>query len=203
MKGTITYRPRFLTDGVECFDMPGPLAAQQPEFSRPVHIKDIGEEGVSLDIEADASEREALARRFGLVSLDTLTASVTLSPVSRSLFRVAGSFEAEVVQSCVITLDPVPARLVESFSALFGEGGPGMAALVEAEEAEDEPEPIKDGAIDLGETVAQHLSLALDPYPRKPGASLPDEYAAGREGAENGRVKPFAGLDALKRGRER
>jgi uncharacterized metal-binding protein YceD (DUF177 family) len=122
--------------------------------------------------------------------------------VSRTLFRVTGSFEAEVVQSCVVTLDPVPARLVESFSALFGEGGPGMAALVDAEE-EDEPEPIEGGAIDLGETVAQHLSLALDPYPRKPGASLPDEYAAGPQGAEGGHVKPFAGLGALKRGRER
>ena len=183
--------------------MPRPLGAQQPEFSRQVEIKDIGAEGISLDIEADASEREALARRFGLVSLDRLTASATLSLVSRTLFRVAGSFEAEVVQSCVVTLDPVPARLVESFSALFGEGGPGMAALVDADEEEDEPEPIEGGAIDLGETVAQHLSLALDPYPRKPGASLPDQFAAGPEGAQSGRVKPFAGLDALKRGRER
>jgi uncharacterized metal-binding protein YceD (DUF177 family) len=183
--------------------MPRPLAVQQPEFSRRVEIKNIDPEGVSLEIEADASERAALARRFKLVSLDRLTASGTLSPVSRTLFRVTGSFEAEVVQSCVVTLDPVPARLVESFSALFGEGGPGMAALVDAGEEEDEPEPIEGGAIDLGETVAQHLSLALDPYPRKPGASLPDEYAAGAEGAESGRVKPFAGLGALKRGRER
>jgi uncharacterized metal-binding protein YceD (DUF177 family) len=183
--------------------MPRPLAAQQPEFSRPIDINDIGAEGVSLEIEAELSEREGLARRFGLVSLDKLTASATVFPVSRSLFRVAGSFEAEVVQSCVVTLDPVPARLVESFSALFGEGGPGMAALVDTDEEEDEPEPIENGAIDLGETVAQHLSLALDPYPRKPGASLPDDYALGPEGADAGRVKPFAGLGALKTRRER
>jgi uncharacterized metal-binding protein YceD (DUF177 family) len=183
--------------------MPKPLAAQQPEFSRPIEIKDIGADGVCRQIKADACEREALARRFGLVSLDRLSASVTVSAISRTLFRVAGSFEAEVVQSCVVTLDSVPTRLVESFSALFGEGGPGMAALVEADEEEDAPEPIEGDAIDLGETVAQHLSLALNPYPRKPGASLPGEYAAGPHGAESGRVKPFAGLDALKRGRER
>ena len=183
--------------------MPRPLAAQQPEFSRPVEIKDVGSDGISLAIEADASERQALARRFDLVSLDKLIASATIAPVSRSLFRVAGSFEAEVVQSCVVTLDPVPARMVESFSALFGEGGPGLAALIDADEDEDVPEPIEGGVIDLGETVAQHLSLALDPYPRKPGATLPDEYAPGPEGANSGRVKPFAGLGALKTRRER
>jgi uncharacterized metal-binding protein YceD (DUF177 family) len=183
--------------------MPRPLAAQQPEFSRPVEIKDVGSDGVSLEIEADPSERQALARRFGLVSLDKLTASATVSPVSRSLFRLAGSFEAEVVQSCVVTLDPVPARLVESFSALFGEGGPGLAALVDADEEEDEPEPIEGEAIDVGETVAQHLALALDPYPRKPGATLPEEYALGPGGANSGRVRPFAGLGALKTRRER
>jgi uncharacterized metal-binding protein YceD (DUF177 family) len=188
---------------LECFDMPRPLAAQQPEFSRPVEIADIGSEGVSVAIEADASERQALARRFGLVSLEKLTAAATISPVSRSLFRVAGSFEAEVVQSCVVTLDPVPARLVESFSALFGEGGPGLAALVDTREGEDEPEPIEGEAIDLGEAVAQHLSLALDPYPRKPGATLPDEYVPGPDSADSGRVKPFAGLGALKMRRER
>jgi uncharacterized metal-binding protein YceD (DUF177 family) len=183
-----------------CYEMPRPLATPQPEFSRPVEVKDIGVDGISLAIEAEPSEREALARRFGLVSLDRLTASTTVFPVSRSLFRVEGRFEAEAVQSCVVTLDPFPSRLAESFSALFGEGGPGMAALTGADEEEDEPEPIEGGVIDLGETVAQHLSLSLDPYPRKPGASLPHECA---EGAEPGRVKPFAGLSALKKRRDR
>ena len=40
---------------------------------------------------------------------------------------------------------------------------------------EDPPEPIRAGRMELGELVAQHLSLALDPYPRKPGAELPAE----------------------------
>jgi uncharacterized metal-binding protein YceD (DUF177 family) len=179
--------------------MPRPLGTQAPEFSRPIEIDQIGPEGASIEIEADPSEREALARRFGLAGLDRLAASLTVTPVSRRLFRVEGRLEGEVVQTCVVTLDPLPTRLTETFSALFGEGGPGLPALLGAEE-DDAPEPIEGGAIDLGETVAQHLSLALDPYPRKPGAELPEEYGAA-EGEALRRESPFAALGSLKRPR--
>lgn len=180
--------------------MTGPRAAQQPEFSRPVEVDRVGPEGVRLEIEADPTERAALARRFGLVGLDRLTAAATIAPVSRTLFRVEARFEAEATQTCVVTLEPVPARLSESFSALFGEGGPGQSALLASGEDEDEPEPIEGGVIDVAETVAQHLALALDPYPRKPGASLPSTEASDEAGAG---AKPFAGLEALKARRER
>jgi uncharacterized metal-binding protein YceD (DUF177 family) len=180
--------------------MPSPLA-QEPELSRPVQIDQIGADGVSMEIEADPTEREARARRFGLVRLDRLHASATVLPVSRKLFRVEASFEAEVVQTCVVTLDPFGTRVAERFTALFGEGGPGVAALVSSEE-EDQPEPIEGNAIDLGEAVAQHLALALDPYPRRPGASIPAEYAPNPEDDGPGRAKPFAGLGVLKGSRE-
>ncbi len=183
--------------------MPRPLALPQLEFSRPVEVDRIGAEGLCLAIKADASEREALARRFALVSLDRLEAKATIAPVSRNLLRVEASFEADVVQTCVVTLEPVPARLSESFSALFGEGGPGMAALLANKDGEDDPEPIEAGAIDLGETVAQHLALSLDPYPRKPGASVSPEYGPGKGEESRGMVKPFAGLGTLKTSRER
>ena len=184
--------------------MPRPRAAQQPEFSRLIEVDQIGTAGVSLEVTAEPAEREALARRFDLVGLDRLTASVTVSPLSRRLYRVDGSFEAEVVQSCVVTLEPVPVELAETFSALFGEGGPGAAALFAGHDRDDVPEPIEGGAIDIGETVAQHLALALDPYPRKPGASLPQQYsAAGEGGAGEGRGNPFTALGSLKRPRDR
>lgn len=182
--------------------MPIPLAPQQPEFSRPIEVDQIGVEGVSLEIAAEPAEREELAKRFGLIGLDRLTASVRVLPVSRRLFRMEGRLEAEVVQRCVVTLEPIPARLVESFSALFGEGGPGLEALAAGDD--DVPEPIEGGTIDIGETVAQHLALALDPYPRKPGASVPREYSdGGEEGREEEHRSPFAALGSLKRPRKR
>ena len=176
--------------------MPGP-SQEAPEFSRPVEVEALGAEGAAFEIEANPEERGALARRFGLLGLDRLRAEVTVAPVSRRLFRVNGRLEAEVVQSCVVTLEPVAGVVRESFSALFGEAGPGAAALLP--EAEEEvPEPIELGRIDIGEVAAQHLSLGLDPYPRRPGAAVPDQYVADPPGAEERGAGPFAGLAGLR-----
>ena len=48
--------------------------------------------------------------------------------------------------------------------------------------AEDPPEPIVNGAIDLGALAAEFLMLGLDPYPRKPGAVFEPVDCAGRSG---------------------
>ena len=37
---------------------------------------------------------------------------------------------------------------------------------------EDPPDPIVGGIIDIGEAVAEHLALALEPFPRAPGAEF-------------------------------
>ena len=62
-------------------------------------------------------------------------------------------------------------------------------------EADDPPEPLGDGLVDVGEIVTQQLALALDPYPRAPGSELPAE-AAPATPAES----PFRALAALKAG---
>ncbi len=71
--------------------------------------------------------------------------------------------------------------------------------MVEPEAAEV-PEPVGPGGIDLGEAVAQQLALALEPYPRAPGAALPEEPCA-RTGGARAAEGPFAALESLKRGR--
>jgi uncharacterized metal-binding protein YceD (DUF177 family) len=179
-------------------------AVPEPEFSRPIEVDEIGTDGVEVEIAAEPPEREALARRFGLVGIAHLAATATVKRISRRLFRVDGSFEADVVQTCVVTLEPFSTRLAQPFSASFGEAGPGLSALVTGLEEDEQPEPIEGGVIDIGETVAQYLALALDPYPRKPGASVPQEYGAG-EGKGEGPSgnKPFAGLGSFKPSRGR
>jgi uncharacterized metal-binding protein YceD (DUF177 family) len=184
--------------------MPRAQSVPEPEFSRLVEIDQIGPEGVEVEIAAESAEREALARRFGLVDIGHLAATARVKPISRRLFRVHVSFEAEVVQTCVVSLEPCPTRLAQSFSASFGDGGPGLSALVTGLDADEQPEPIEDGVIDIGETVAQYLALALDPYPRKPGASVPEEYGEHEgNGVGPSGNKPFAGLGSLKPSRGR
>ena len=86
---------------------------------------------------------------------------------------VTGRLEADVVQSCVVTFEPVPAKIEAEFDRLFSRDVP-EEALDEVEiDAEAElPEPLVDGRLDLGEILAEELSLALDPYPRSPEADL-------------------------------
>ena len=58
-----------------------------------------------------------------------------------------------------------------------------------------------DGLLDLARLIADSLALALDPYPRAPGASL-DSLETDGDGQGDGpaRPAPFAALAALKRG---
>lgn len=175
--------------------------ADPAEFSRPMALDRVGTTQHREEITASDKERAALAQRFDLLSLDSLTASFTLKRVRRDLVRVKGRVRADLVQACVVTLDPVPARIDERFEVDFLEGEQPVVADLELDaEAAEAPEPAPDGWIDLGELAAEQLGLALDPYPRKPGAAVPGEWQAEAtaQPAATVRPNPFAVLEKLK-----
>lgn len=142
---------------------------QFPEFCRRVPVAHVTEGGRVQDIVADAAERAALAARFGLIAVDRLEARVTLTRAGLS-YRLEADWQAEVVQTCTVTLEPVPAHLFDHLAERYGlaEQGPELDLDPELDIAE----PIEEGMIDIGEAVAQALSLSLDPYPRKLDAAL-------------------------------
>jgi uncharacterized metal-binding protein YceD (DUF177 family) len=156
----------------------------QNEFSRPVAIGALSEEEVHR-IEATPAERAAIARRFGLRALDRLDAEVRLAPLGRGI-RLEAALDADVVQDCVVSLEPVPSRVTDRFTLVYGEAPAG--------DEESVVEPLEGDTIDIGEAVAQQLSLALDPYPRAPGAAVEPRWTG--EGAADG---PFAALAKLKK----
>ena len=102
------------------------------------------------------------------------------------------------MQTCVVSLEPVVADITEPFVIHYAAGQPaeGDEEVLVALEEDESPEPLVGGAIDVGEAVTQQLVLALDPYPRKPGAVVPAAAAPPTQPAENG---PFAALAALKK----
>ena len=168
--------------------------ADRPEFSRLVDCAALATGPVRETIEATAAEREVLARRFGLVALTRLGAEVTLAPTTAGQVRLDGRLTAHVAQSCVVTLEPVEADIDENFTLYYAEAGTPAGPSVDLP-MDDEawPEPIEDGRIDVGEAVAQQLALALDPYPRAPGASLDPAYRAD-DAAPPKAPNPFAAL---------
>jgi uncharacterized metal-binding protein YceD (DUF177 family) len=171
------------------------------EFSRLISADQIGVQETVREISANAAERAALAERFGLLSLDRLTASLGLVRRRSGLIQLRGRFEADLVQACVVSLEPVPAHLAAEFTMSFGaapEGAGDGGEVVVSVEDEDPPEEIVDGRIDLGEALAQQLAVAIDPYPRSPAAQAA-ESADGTEGEAGRKPSPFAALSALRR----
>jgi uncharacterized metal-binding protein YceD (DUF177 family) len=144
--------------------MPKPPPA--PEFTRNVEAPRAAGRTAAHAIVAKPAERDALTRRFQLLSLDRLEADVVLERLDRGFVRLTASLRAEVVQECIVTLEPVPARIAEDFTVLYGAAEAARDLVLDSEA---EPvEPLEGGRIDIGEAVAQQLSLSLDPFPRAP-----------------------------------
>ena len=170
-----------------------------PEFSRLIAIEGITPDKVRKEaIEASEAECAALAERFDLRELSGLKAKINIRRVTGGpAIRVEGSFEAEVVQTCVVSLQDVHARVEGHFDTFFTEEteklGPDLDLTIDDDDTS--PEMIAKGMIDLGEVVAQYLALELDPYPRAPGVSLAAQLA--EIGAEV-KNSPFRVLEGLK-----
>lgn len=166
-----------------------------PEFSRLYRLDEIGTTPRAVIIKADAAERAALAARFGLISVDRLAATAELAGEADKVIAT-GQIEAQVVQACVASGEPVPAAVTEDFALRFvSETSAAAAEEVELGEGDLDEVTYSGGAVDLGEAVAQTLALALDPFPRAPGAEE-KLRAAGVVGEED--AGPFAALKALK-----
>lgn len=142
-------------------------------FSRPVKVETLPRDGLEQSIEATPAERSALAELNDLAELPVLKAKLVIKRSGKGV-RVTGSFHAEVVQTCVVSLETFPVTLDEPIEARFVPEGQRRPKSPEAEsislEELDEPDPLIDGTVDLGALTMEFLALNLDPYPRKPDA---------------------------------
>ncbi len=171
-------------------------------WSQPLALDRIDARGDEFRLTADAETRSLLAARFDLVAIDALSAILSVRRRRQgALIAVAGNLTAQVQQTCVVTLEPFAASVAEAIDLSFA-----PAAAVAAQEIDvsglDDPEPLESDALDLGEIVAQALSLALDPYPRAPGIAFVDIIEDAGDAPEPERQVPssFASLAKLKLG---
>ena len=176
-----------------------------PEFCRRIVVGEIPAEGEWCKIVAMPEERLALARRFGLLAIAELSASLRLQPLRHGLVRVEGRLTAALEQACVVTLEPTSRRIDEAIAVVYGPMLAGAAAreVVVTLDEDAPPEPIEDGTIDLGEATAIRLALALDDFPRAPDASLDSLRAEPgvEEQDRNPPSGPFAALAELRQRR--
>ena len=171
------------------------MSTMAPEFSRRVALAQLGAEPFRQRIEATAEERKKLSLRFDLVSLDHLVAEVVLRRQNPETILLEAEFTADFEQCCAVSLEPVRGAVSDCFSLVYGvaaEDGPAIAF------SGDEPafEPLNGDSIDVGEAVAQELSLALPLFPRHPEALIDEPASA--EPLDG----PFAALAPLRKDAE-
>jgi uncharacterized metal-binding protein YceD (DUF177 family) len=165
-----------------------------PEFSRPERIDTFGAGERLISIAANEAERTALAARFGLIAIDRLEGQFKVHNEAAGIIA-RGHVSAAVIQACSVTDDPIPVTVDEDVALRFI--ADDAVDEEEIELAEDALDTMfyAGSAIDLGEAAAETMALALDPFPRGPGAAAALR-AAGVISEDE--VKPLGALAGLK-----
>ncbi len=150
------------------------VSGEPSPWPQPLRLNELAHGPVTRRIVADEAARPAIAKTLGLDRLDALEAELTVSPWQGGAV-VEAQWHARIEQTCGVTLEPFGSDLEGAFTVrlLPAEKLAAEAAardVVIDPEAEDPPDAIEDGRIDLGAYVVEHLALEIDPFPRKPGA---------------------------------
>jgi|SRR5215217_1369476 len=173
------------------------MSAEKP-WSETIRFADVARAPVRKRLEANEAARKGVARLLGLVSVESLSADVSAKPWLDGA-EISGRFDAQVTQTCSVTADPFPETVAGDFSLRVLPPGSLNAPQEDLgeeidldPEADDPPDVLENDDIDLAGYVVEHLSLELDPFPRKPGAVFEPPQNSEPE-------SPFAVLRALKK----
>ena len=172
-----------------------------------VSVAALSRSGENIKFEADKERLAALALECGVTSFEKFSAFVKATRFKKSGAKLVGSLSACVTQPCVITNEPVtqhieldverrflPSAEIERNEQLFEAG-----ELILEPDA-DLPDEIDNGRIDLWQVLVEELCLAIDMYPRKQGAELPEGLAAKQDPddvKESAGNHPFSSLNTL------
>lgn len=172
------------------------------ELSRPLDVRQV--EGKHVRVEPGAAEREALARRCGIVRIDSLLAELDLTTKDRAAgfqIEARGTLKAEIVQACAVSAEDLAVSVDEPLFFRFVPEATTYGPDEEVELSAEESDEIEyEGThIDVGEAVAQSLALAIDPFLTGPDADAARKAAGIGTPEDSG---PFAALKGLKLGKD-
>jgi hypothetical protein len=124
-----------------------------------------------ISIEANETEREALAARFEVVAIAALKAGATFASDGAAI-EARGTLVADLVQLCAVSGEDFPVHIEEPLALRFVHEARSVDPEEEAELPAEQPDEIEfsGDAFDLGEAVAQSLGLAIDPFAEGPNA---------------------------------
>ena len=173
-------------------------------FSYRVKVGHVSNNPVTV-ITADAAELVALARQWDIPEVRSFTAEFQIQRWKRDGVRLKGRVQADIVQACVVTLEPVEDKIDEPVDAVFVPEGSKLAREPNIEGGEmlldpdgpDSPETFEGDTIDAGAVAAEYAAMAIDPYPRKAGAMFSAHVESSE--ADDAKPSPFAALKDWKK----
>lgn len=165
------------------------------EFTRMIDLRQFP--AAPLVLKATAAECTALAKRFDLVAIKQLAATVILARDANGV-NVAGKLDAKIIQSCAISAEDLPVTIAEPLTLRFIPARGELTPDEEIELAADDCDEIEynGNQFDLGEAIAQTMALAIDPFLEGPNADAARKAAGLLDETASG---PFAALAALKK----
>ena len=171
----------------------------------PVSVQRLPQKGVSVKIEADEKERAALRDFHELEDVRSFRADLQFVPWKKDGIRVRGAVKADIVQACVVTLEPIETSIDAEIDALYVPENSRLARLPVDENGEliisaegpDVPETFSGDLLDAGAIAEEFFELAIDPYPRKEGAE-PVSPIVVDDDNDTGATRPSNPFAALK-----
>lgn len=152
-----------------------------PEWPHRVDVSEIGDSPVRVRIAATPAQCVDLARRLRVETLEDVHADMMLTrePGGHKIY-VKGTVSGAVTQLCAVTLAPLSSIVTDEFESCFADheqvvnlnkarrerAGVAIDSELPVMDEENDPEPLRDGCIDVGELATQYLSLAIDPFAR-------------------------------------
>lgn len=189
-------------------------APPEPEWSVLVDAQSVTSNPQKMRISAPDDVRKALCVRLDLAVISSLSADVTLHREKGNVIHVNGLMKANVTQHCVVTMDPVQTQIEQTFEGWYADQDriimlakarhERLGRLTDSEipilDEREDPEPLSNGMIDIGELVVQSLSLELDGFPRRRGLEETEivEVSVGPDEASL-RRNPFEALKNWKK----
>ncbi|HEY0107769.1 MAG TPA: hypothetical protein VGB91_16930 [Rhizomicrobium sp.] len=171
----------------------------EPPFRHPYDLGDLGRAGAEIRVDAAGDDLARIARWADVRAVNGFGATVSLRKHSADRFSLDAELVADIVQDCVVTLEPVASRIVKPVHRELHltqriRTRPGESIPLNPGAGDDEvPEEIDNLTYDLAAPLLEEFVLAIDPYPRAPGV----EFATAAD-PEVRPESPFSVLKSLK-----
>lgn len=148
---------------------------ESPPWSHPIAWSAAGTVDSRLLLQADVDVRARVARFLDLEGVGKLEATVSARAWLDGM-ELNGRVVATLTRLCGVSLEtfeesvdaPLHIRLVPVGSANAPVEHDGQVII--DLDADDPPDVVEGGVVDIAACAVEALALALDPFPRKPGA---------------------------------